>query len=98
MLGGDTERSAGRTRTCTAMRNMDGRGCSAQAVGQVGQGEESRPEEKADWNNYYLDKSQSWESQKQSVTPKSSWQKGWSSMMGWSEKTTQMTDSRERKR
>lgn len=96
MLSEDTERSSGSAGTGTAMRNTNGGGCSAQAVGWVGQGEECRPEEKADWSNYYLDKLQFWESQYQGVTPKSSWQKGWSNMLGWSEKAAQMTAGRGR--
>lgn len=80
-VGGDTERRAGSARTCAAMRNMDRGGWSAQAVSRVGQGEGSKPEERANWSNYYLIKSQPWESREQSVTPKFSCQKEWSNML-----------------
>lgn len=44
------------------MRKMEGGGWSAQAVNPVGQGEESKAEERANWSSYYLIKSQPWES------------------------------------
>lgn len=38
MLGGDTERSAGSTRTCTAMRNMDEEGVQHRLLAKLGRG------------------------------------------------------------
>lgn len=60
--GGDTEGRAGGARTCASMRNVDRGVWSAQVVNQAGQGEESKPEERANLSNYYLVKSQPWES------------------------------------
>lgn len=62
MFVGETEERAGSERTRAAMRNMDGGGWAAQAVGRVGQRGESKADEKANWSNYYSIKSQPWES------------------------------------
>lgn len=72
-MGGDTDRRTGSARTWAAMRKTEVGRWSAQAVCQVGQGEESKAEERANWSNYYLIKSQPWESRGESLTPKFSW-------------------------